>query len=155
MSKYATLGRHLKEQARDTIPMTFTEVERVLGTELPPSAYRHRAWWSNNPENNVATREWLDAGFETERVDIEQQRLVFRRRSPLPRIGEPVAPAWKTSRRAVMDSEAPEMDSLFGGHHPLFGALKGTVYIPPGVDLTEPADPEWGKIWDEDEHGDE
>jgi hypothetical protein len=27
--------------------------------------------------------------------------------------------------------------------HPLFGAMKGTVRIPEGVDLTEPADPEW------------
>ena len=30
--------------------------------------------------------------------------------------------------------------------HPLFGALKGTVFIPPGVDLTEPADPDWADI---------
>ena len=29
------------------------------------------------------------------------------------------------------------------GRHPLFGALKGTTFIPPGVDLTEPADPNW------------
>ena len=28
--------------------------------------------------------------------------------------------------------------------HSLFGALKGTVTIAPGVDLTEPADPYWG-----------
>ena len=30
--------------------------------------------------------------------------------------------------------------------HPLFGALKGTAFIPPGVDLTEPADPDWADI---------
>ena len=30
-----------------------------------------------------------------------------------------------------------------GERHPLFGALKGTTFIPPGVDLTEPADPDW------------
>ena len=33
------------------------------------------------------------------------------------------------------------------GRHPAFGALKGTVHISPGVDLTEPAEPEWEKIW--------
>jgi hypothetical protein len=27
----------------------------------------------------------------------------------------------------------------------LIGWLKGTVTIAPGVDLTEPADPDWGK----------
>ncbi|WP_075292172.1 helix-turn-helix domain-containing protein [Pararhizobium arenae] len=30
------------------------------------------------------------------------------------------------------------------------GCMKGTVTIAPGVDLTEPADPEWAKIYDED-----
>jgi hypothetical protein len=30
--------------------------------------------------------------------------------------------------------------------HPLIGALKGTVRIAPGTDLTQPADPEWGKL---------
>ena len=32
--------------------------------------------------------------------------------------------------------------------HPLLGWLKGTVQVAPGVDLTEPADPEWGeRVW--------
>ncbi len=30
--------------------------------------------------------------------------------------------------------------------HPLFGALKGTFTIADGVDLTEPADPEWADL---------
>lgn len=29
--------------------------------------------------------------------------------------------------------------------HPLYGALKGYITFVPGVDLTEPADPEWGE----------
>ena len=36
--------------------------------------------------------------------------------------------------------------------HPLYGALKGYIRIMPGVDLTKPADPEWGeRVWGEDE----
>jgi len=31
----------------------------------------------------------------------------------------------------------------------LRGALKGLVQIMPGTDLTEPADPSWGNVWDE------
>jgi len=37
-----------------------------------------------------------------------------------------------------------------GERHPLFGALKGFTHIPPGVDLTEPADPDWGKVYEND-----
>jgi hypothetical protein len=33
-----------------------------------------------------------------------------------------------------------------GERHPLSGALKDITFIPPGVDLTEPADPDWGDI---------
>jgi hypothetical protein len=27
--------------------------------------------------------------------------------------------------------------------------LKDVTYIPPGIDLTEPADPDWGKVYDD------
>lgn len=30
------------------------------------------------------------------------------------------------------------------------GCMKGTMTIVPGVDLTEPADPEWAKVYDDD-----
>jgi hypothetical protein len=33
-----------------------------------------------------------------------------------------------------------------GERQPLFGALKGTVFVLPGVDLTEPADPDWAIV---------
>jgi hypothetical protein len=33
--------------------------------------------------------------------------------------------------------------------HPLFGALKGEISIPAGIDLTDPADPDWGKTYEQ------
>ncbi|MDB5580224.1 MAG: hypothetical protein JWR80_5400 [Bradyrhizobium sp.] len=32
--------------------------------------------------------------------------------------------------------------------HPLRGALKDITFVPPGIDLTEPADPEWADLVD-------
>jgi hypothetical protein len=47
--------------------------------------------------------------------------------------------------------EAPRSGQIRPGErHPLFGALKGFTRIPPGVDLTEPADPDWGKVYSDD-----
>lgn len=38
--------------------------------------------------------------------------------------------------------------------HPLFGLLKGTSIVAPGVDLTLPADPDWARVYDDDyDHG--
>lgn len=127
MSKYQALGDYLRKQRTERVPMSFADIERVVDAKLPPSARKHRPWWSNNARNSVMTRVWLDAGFESEQVDMAARKLVFRRvHEPQP-AAPPAAP-----------------------RHPLFGALKGMVTPAPGVDLTEPADPEWGEMLEKD-----
>src|SRR5215469_5809277 len=78
MTKYAPLGAYLRKQRGAQVRMTFGQIERIIGGKLPASQHQ-RAWWSNNPFNNVMTKVWLDAGFVTEQVDIEGRKLVFRR----------------------------------------------------------------------------
>lgn len=121
MSKYASLGDFLRQQRRDEVPMTFSQIEKITGIKLPSSA-RYRAWWSNNATNSVMTKVWREAGFKSEQVDLEGRTLVFRR-----------------------VSEAPSITAPAGDYHPLFGALKGLMRIMPGTDLTQPADPDWGR----------
>ena len=119
MGKYEPLGQFLRKQTRDQLPMTFAEIETVLGTTLPPSK-QHRAWWSNNPSNNVMTREWLDAGYETEAVDVESGKLVF--------------------RRAKAAAEPPATPD---GRHPIFGCMKGMITFIGDYDPAEPSG-DWG-----------
>jgi hypothetical protein len=129
MSKYDPLGDYLRKQQSSRIPMTFAEIERLIRAKLPNSQ-RYPAWWSNNPFNNVMTKVWLEAGFMTENVDVEGRKLVFRR-----------------AKRSPSSNKQPPPSSDSGGSsaHPLIGWMKGTVRIAPGVDLTQPADPDWGK----------
>jgi len=122
MSKYDPLLTYLSQSPDDSVPMGFSEIEHVLGFDLPPSSRRQRAWWSNNPTNNVMTQAWLDAGYETANVDMAGEKLMFKK--------VPGAAKAKTGRGRE-------------GEHPLFGALKGTLTIPADLDLTQPADPEW------------
>lgn len=137
MSKYAGLGEYLKKQPANEIPVTFAEIERITGTRLPPKAQHHRAWWSNNASNNVMTRVWLAAGYQTERVDVAGRKLVFRR-----------VRSTKTSSSGVSSTAPGSPAPGPSGHHPLFGALKDLIHIAPGTDLTEPADPQWGdRAW--------
>ncbi|MGD0763545.1 MAG: hypothetical protein ABR929_10235 [Roseiarcus sp.] len=130
-SKYWPLTVYLRAQRGAQVRMSFAEIERVLGGKLPPSAASHRAWWSNNPSNNVMTKAWLEAGFHSEQVDLSGRKLVFRR----VRLAAP-SPAGPT----------PKQDS--SAEPPLFGWLRGTV-VSTG-DLTEPADPEWAKRIDDE-----
>ncbi len=130
MTKYQPLTDHLAGQRTSQVQMSFDEIERVIGAKLPPSAGSHRAWWSNNPLNNVMTKAWLDAGFISEQVDLSARKLAFRRlatSSPKP------------------DRSGPQRKTGAAQGQPgLFGCLRGTVSLGSGVDLTEPADPDWG-----------
>lgn len=132
MSKYSALGEFLKAQRRDTVPLTFAEIERITGVQLPASAHKYRPWWSNNPDNSVMTKIWLDAGFESEQVDMGARKLVFRRAHADKRESGPSAGTARSGGNAA-------------NRHPLFGALKGLMRIARGTDLTKPADPRWGQ----------
>jgi hypothetical protein len=123
VSKYDALGDYLKHQRGDAVPLTFAQIEKIIGSKLPASA-SYRAWWSNNDFNSVMTTVWLEAGFKSEQVDMQKRKIVFRRvRKP-----NEVAGA------------APSGDKPF---HPAYGYMQGLVRIMPGTDLTQPADPEW------------
>jgi hypothetical protein len=132
MGKYLPLTEFLRKQVENEVVMTFAQIERVIDAKLPPKAQKHRAWWSNSPSNSVMTKAWLDAGFRSERVDMQGRRLVFRRvKSPQTSVSK-MGPS-HTAEHGVRK------------RHPLIGALKGWIRIAPGTDLTEPADPEWGE----------
>ena len=132
MSKYEPLMAHLRASGRASVPISFDGIERIVGVKLPPSAYKYRAWWSNNPTNSVITHAWLDAGYKTANVDMAGRKLVFRKSST------------KTSHGREAPNGADTSEATDAGYFPtIFGALKGTVTIAPGVDLTSPADEEW------------
>ena len=130
MSKYDPLGHFLVSQRFNEVPMTFAQIEKVLGFPLPEKSPTYRAWWSNNPLNNQMTKVWLEAGFQTEKVDLASGRLVFRRIEPL------------NGRRG--SEPCDNTGSRKPDHHPGFGAMKGLTTIAPNTDLAAPADPDWG-----------
>lgn len=130
MGKYEPLGQFLRKQKRNRIPMTFTEIERIIGAKLPASK-KSRAFWSNNSDNNVMTKEWMAAGFETENVDTKVGELLF-----------------------VREGKAAEPKSNWDQ---IYGCMKGVVKYAPGFDATAPAytameweeiEREWSANWD-------
>jgi hypothetical protein len=70
------------------------------------------------------TKVWLDAGYRTERVNVESGKVVFRR-----------------TRGRGDENQSGASDNVIDR---LQAALGGTVRVAPGVDLCEPT----GEIWD-------
>lgn len=131
MSKYEPLTTHLRASGRASIPLTFNKIERIVGAKLPPSAFKYRAWWSNNPTNSVITHAWLDAGYKTANVDMAGRKLVFRKSS-----GNDFSSKSNNEREAPNGTDA-------GLFQRIYGALQGTVTISQDTDLTSPTDEEW------------
>jgi len=166
MSKYTPLKLYLQSQTTGEAPMSFDEVEAVLGFRLPNSAYCHRPWWANETKGHVHAQAWLEAGYETAQVDMAGRKLVFRRIAggPKPSPAPRPAPAGLSDAARNFESGGVMNEGAMktARRNPLFGSMKDTFTIAPGTDLTSPVynAEEWAEIekemeadWDEIERG--
>lgn len=136
MSKYEPLSAFLKQASGRNLRLSFDEIEHILGFPLPASK-QYPAWWSNSATNNTMTKAWLSAGYKTGQVDVEGEKVTFHSDAP----SNPTPPA----------SEPIPVS-------PLFGSMKGTTFVAPGVDLTAPTmdllDPDWMRKYESYDPGD-
>src|ERR1700716_3960598 len=132
MGKYEPLGAFLRNQRAQEVSLTFSDIEKITGVKLPPKAQHHRAWWSNNSSNNVMTKVWLEAGYESARVDMSARKLVFRRVAKAGEASGGLAKPYATSK----------------ARPPMRAALRHITFVPPGAIFTGPADPEWADLLD-------
>lgn len=85
MPRWSLLTEYLAQQD-DVVVLTFPELDRIV-EGLPPSATRHRAWWSGD---RTHVRAWRDAGYRMASVDLGRSVTFVRAESapvlPLPRV---------------------------------------------------------------------
>lgn len=80
-SKYFPLTELLRNQTGNCIQLTFTQIEREIGDELPSSARKYREWWANEAASDTRHRQcraWQSAGWKVEGVDLTKESVVFR-----------------------------------------------------------------------------
>ncbi len=77
-SRYQPLHDHLADRTETVVRLTFSQIERLLGSQLPESARRYRPWWANEAAGtHVHARAWLDAGRRTKNVDLNGGTVEF------------------------------------------------------------------------------
>jgi hypothetical protein len=78
--KYTPLENYLRDlpERQREVMLRFEEIERILISKLPSSAYE-QSWWDHETEGNHRnTRAWANAGWKVESVDFNRKlaRLV-------------------------------------------------------------------------------
>jgi hypothetical protein len=80
MAKYDPLQKYLEELPDDKreITLTFQLIEKIIGSQLPFSAYEHRAWWSNEEHGvHVSALAWMRAGWRVDGVNQKERWVRF------------------------------------------------------------------------------
>ena len=78
LSKFENLSDFFAEMNRDQITLTFSEIERILGFPLSPSAREVKQYWSNSDSHSIAQC-WLKNGYKTCAVDLDRETVSFRK----------------------------------------------------------------------------
>lgn len=78
-SKYHPLFEHLRRSKQETVELTFAEIEALMDSSLPTSAFNKKNWWSNRDGSGaLQAGAWISAGYKIESVDLNQQVVKFR-----------------------------------------------------------------------------
>jgi hypothetical protein len=78
--KYAPLETYLRElpESQREIMLRFEEIEGILNSKLPSSAYEDRRWWDHEKEgNHINGRSWTNAGWKVGRLEVNEKWVKF------------------------------------------------------------------------------
>lgn len=79
MGKYQALTDYLAKYGDDDWIVSFVEIERLIGFDLPKSAFQHRTWWANSGGTQVHQNAWLSVGWRVANADPSSQTVTFKR----------------------------------------------------------------------------
>lgn len=75
--KYIKLKNFLFSSNQPVVKLSFDDIEKIIDSELPPSAHNYSAWWSNDNKCHVQSIAWLNAGYKTDCVsDTYQEKYI-------------------------------------------------------------------------------
>jgi len=80
VSKYDGLEGHLKFRAAFTglVKLSFARIDGLIGSNLPISAFRDEAWWSNS-SSSAHAKAWLNAGWEVQKINLKEGYVTFKK----------------------------------------------------------------------------
>ena len=80
-SEYRPLHKYLDERFANTVVLTFSEIEDLLGITLPGPARLQPEWWANPDPDHAASAQshsWIQAS-RTAKANLVAKTVVFER----------------------------------------------------------------------------
>jgi hypothetical protein len=80
MATYKPLEDFLGSQEKETVTLSFADIEKIVGRPLPQSAYRWDWWWKDEDTSttrHVQSKAWTRQGFSAH-VDRTRHVVEFR-----------------------------------------------------------------------------
>jgi len=85
ISIYEPLRSWLASCGKDTVHLTFAEIERIINRPLPASALKYDVWWHNEDEPSSTHTQskygWCAAGYLVTSVDRGFPCVTFTRKA--------------------------------------------------------------------------
>lgn len=79
--KYIPLADYFASASSQKITLSFTEIEQIMGQQLPNAAYLNKSWWKKTKPPAKHFHAWMDAGYYVS--DVMTNRFVtFERINP-------------------------------------------------------------------------
>jgi len=77
--KYMPLTLYLsrKAQWKRWIKLQFSEIEGMIGNDIPASAHKNPEWWTT--QNSVQAKAWLTIGWSIKEVNLKEKTVIFTR----------------------------------------------------------------------------
>jgi len=77
--KYTPLTLYLSRKAKWTrwVKLQFSQIEGLIGKDLPESAHKNPEWWTN--KNSVHAKAWQSIGWNIKEVNPEEKTVIFTR----------------------------------------------------------------------------
>jgi len=78
-NKYIALTLYLsrKAQWKRWIKLQFSEIEGIIGNELPTSSYQNPEWWTNSKSTHA--KAWQSIGWNIKEVNPKEKNVIFTR----------------------------------------------------------------------------
>ena len=77
--KYTPLTLYLSRKAKWSrwVKLQFSQIEGIIGKELPASAHQNTEWWTKG--TSVHAKAWQSIGWNIKEVNLEEKTVIFTR----------------------------------------------------------------------------